>query len=687
MKRKRLPSLAASVLIVLLAVSAAAGQKSATALPQRYRDWLDKEVAYVITAVERDVFLRLQTDKERDIFVEAFWRQRDRNAGTPPGGARAEHYRRIAYANEFLGRETTRPGWQTDRGRMYIILGPPLDTVSVQGGGTVHPCLIWSYEGLVRYGLPAHFNLLFFKKDGLGEYILYSPVRDGPARLLVDYQADPTNRENAYVRLRNYDSRLAEAALSMLPDDSTFTGQASLASEQLLARIEGLPEKMVNAAYAEALLKYKDVVDVEYSANYVDSEAILKVLQDEAGPFFLHYAVEPKRLSVVAGDAAYSLKLVLDGIVTDTRGRVVFQYEKAIPVDFGKDQVEAIGRSALSVQDMIPLIDGDYRFSLLLKNTASKEFTSFDAKVSIPARANAALRMGPLLLAYQRKSAGADVNKPFKIGREQIACQANRVFLPKETMTVAFQLFGLKPELAASGRIRYTILKEERPVAAKTIEMKDVNPPNIIEDLSLLDLASGNYRLKAAVLDGSERELLFAEEDFGVSPLAALPRPWIVSKVMPASADLEVQYVLGIQYLNISRLEEAERRFDAAASGNPTSLKYAVGRAQALLGMKDYLKARQILKPFLDKGEADDRLDSLMGAACQALGEYEEAIAAYTRYLGRAGTSVPVLNSLGDCYYRQGKPAEALASWEKSLALNPKQDAIRKLVDEIKRKK
>ncbi|MDP2914290.1 MAG: GWxTD domain-containing protein [Candidatus Aminicenantes bacterium] len=689
MDRKNSVRFGILALTALLAAGIAGQQKPKPALPPTYQNWLNNEVAYIITAKERDVFLALQTDKERDIFIDAFWKQRDPTPGTPENEFKQEHYRRIAYANQYYGRETTRPGWQTDRGRMSILLGPPLDTVSIQGGGTVHPCLIWSYETKSLYGLPAHFNLVFYKKDGFGEYILYSPAQDGPARLLVNYRGNFTNREEAYLRLRKYDSRLAEASLSMIPDDSTFTGQVSLASEQLLSRINSLPEKMVNSTYAEALLKFKDMVDVEYSANYIDSEAMLKVFQDESGLFFIHYAIEPKRLSVLTGEDSYSLNFVLNGIVTDPQNRVVFQYEKNIPLDFGKDQIEAIGKTSLAVQDMVPLIEGDYRFSLLLKNTASKEFTSFEGRISIPPDVEAALRMGPLLLGYQRKpvAAAAGFNKPFKIGRDQIACQPENIFHPKETLTVAFQLFGLKPDLARTAHVRYTVLKDGREVATKTKDLKDADRLNILEDLPLGGLPPGNYRLKVAVVDGGRKELLAAQENFGVSPLAALPRPWIVSKVMPSSSDLEYQYILGTQWMNINRLEDAERRLGTAARGNPASLKYALGHAQVLLKMKDYLKVKEVLRPFMEKPEASDRLLSLMGAACQALGDYEEAISAYTKYLAQAGTSLPVLNSLGDCYYRQGNLKEALAAWERSLEINPKQDSIQKLVDEIKRKK
>ncbi len=78
-------------------------------LPEKFRRWLE-EVVYIITPKEKEIFLQLQTDKERDLFIEAFWAVRDPTPGTPRNEFRDEHYRRIAYANKYFGRETPRPG-------------------------------------------------------------------------------------------------------------------------------------------------------------------------------------------------------------------------------------------------------------------------------------------------------------------------------------------------------------------------------------------------------------------------------------------------------------------------------------------------------------------------------------------------------------------------------------------------
>ncbi|MDH5384308.1 MAG: GWxTD domain-containing protein [Candidatus Aminicenantes bacterium] len=80
------------------------GVKSEGKLPPRFKKWLEQEVCYIITPLEKEVFLQLQTDRERDLFIQAFWKHRDPTSGTPENEFKEEHYRRINYANHNFGR-------------------------------------------------------------------------------------------------------------------------------------------------------------------------------------------------------------------------------------------------------------------------------------------------------------------------------------------------------------------------------------------------------------------------------------------------------------------------------------------------------------------------------------------------------------------------------------------------------
>src|SRR5215831_16748224 len=99
-----------------------------------YRKWLNEDVAYIITDEERAAFKRLQTDEEREQFIEQFWLRRDPTPDTLENEFKEEHYRRIAYANENFASGI--PGWKTDRGRIYITYGPPDEKESHPSGGS-----------------------------------------------------------------------------------------------------------------------------------------------------------------------------------------------------------------------------------------------------------------------------------------------------------------------------------------------------------------------------------------------------------------------------------------------------------------------------------------------------------------------------------------------------------------------
>ena len=99
-----------------------------------YDKWLNQDGVYIITGEERSVFETLSTPEERERFIEQFWLRRDPNPRTAANEVKEEHYRRIAYSHEFFF--SGKPGWKTDRGRIYIIHGPPAEKETHPSGGS-----------------------------------------------------------------------------------------------------------------------------------------------------------------------------------------------------------------------------------------------------------------------------------------------------------------------------------------------------------------------------------------------------------------------------------------------------------------------------------------------------------------------------------------------------------------------
>jgi len=197
------PFVAVVILIAATAMTLAAWQterpqdNSPTTQPQTnravgspYSKWLNQDVVYIIDDAERAAFQRLATDEERDKFIEQFWLRRDPTPGASKNKFKEEHYRRIAYANQHFRTASGTPGWQTDRGHMYIVYGPPdeieshtragqssyaRDTFTPQSDWRIYTPVtvlvqIWSYRHLE--GIGDNGTITFIDRTGRGDYHL-----------------------------------------------------------------------------------------------------------------------------------------------------------------------------------------------------------------------------------------------------------------------------------------------------------------------------------------------------------------------------------------------------------------------------------------------------------------------------------------------------------------------------------
>ena len=131
-----------------------------------YRKWLNEDVAYIITDEERGAFKRLQTDAEREKFIEQFWTRRDPTPGTVENEMKQEHYRRIAYTNVQYAAGI--PGWKTDRGRIYITYGPPDEIEDHPATPTASAYQQWRYKWIA--GVGNNVIIEFIDPQGMHEY-------------------------------------------------------------------------------------------------------------------------------------------------------------------------------------------------------------------------------------------------------------------------------------------------------------------------------------------------------------------------------------------------------------------------------------------------------------------------------------------------------------------------------------
>lgn len=680
----------AVVLFLIGLVAATAGAAPDNSLPVRYQKWLDEEVVYIITPREHDVFLKLRTDRERDIFIEAFWAHRDPTPNTPENEFKTEHYRRIAYVNHQFARVSFLPGWKTDRGRIFIILGEPNSIEKFEGRTDIVPSEVWFYQGKSDLGLPSGFNLVFFQKGGLGDFRLYSPASDGPQSLIRDYQGRPNDYEGAYETLKDYEPDLASVSLSLIPgDSSTPGGRPSLASDMFLNRVVTAPQTQVKDEYARKFFDYKDIVDVEYSAHYLGSDSLVAAARSEGGDWIVHYVVEPERLSVGGYGGSFQTTFRVNGIVTNSSGTVIHQFEKTFAVKMEEGRMEELSRRPFDLRDVFPLIPGTYKLSVLVKNEESKEFMSFERSLFIPEDGPRPLLTKPLLAFHWTRQA-PDPGKltPFQFGPYQLDLQPGRVFTRGDTLAAAIQVSGLSEDAGRDSLVRFEILKEGQAVFERSRPLRECpDLPNVLEEFPLSGLPPAHYTLRVALLIGG-RESVAAQEEFDLTFRDAVPRPWVRAKIMPGPGDVGYEQTVGVELFNAGRFAEARVRLDKAYRTDPASPESAVLLAQDLLALDDIRSAALILEPFLDPSRsASYDLLIVAGRVRVRLGDWAGALGLYERAMASYGINAVLLNSVGDCALALGQKDKALAAWEKSLEVSRDQPEIRKKVEGLKSKR
>lgn len=683
------PIAAALVILAFLAPAAAARDK--VKLPAFYQKWLDEDVAYIISSLEREVFLKLQSDRERNSFIEAFWKRRDPAPLTPENEFKIEHDRRIAYANKYYGRTAPKPGWKTDRGRMYIILGEPNDVQRFYGKMGVYDLEIWFYqqksESAAAWGLPPGFNLMFFQEGSASDFKLYSPTTDGPMALMTDYRGDPTDYADAYQALRDIDNTIATASVSLIPGEGlSMVGRPQLTSDLLLNKIETIAAERIDDQYAAKFLEFKDVVDVEYSANFLDSDGSAAVISDPSGPAFVHYMIEPGRLSVEPVGEEFITRLLVNGTVSTTEGKPIYQFEKTATIRFDKTRLGELGRVPFAFQDLFPLLPGSFKLSVLLKNESSKEFCSFERSIVVPG-SDAGAGMTAPLLGF--RSAPADparaTLKPFQFGSIQVYVQASRVLTKSDPLVLAFQVLGLDEASRSRARLRFEITKEGQPVKDWERDLAGyAEIPNVVESVPAADFAPAIYDVKVLLLvDG--REIASTTQAFALSYQENIPRPWIHVKLMPAKGNPVYDEILGRQYEAAGRPAEARPLLEKARAENAFTADAALALARIYDQAGEYPSEAALLEPFLAEGtDSSFELWTMAAGARLKNGNFAEALDILDRAMARFGVNTVLLNLSGDAYLGQGRPAEAKAAWERSMSLNTDQPEIKAKLGALK---
>ena len=161
---KRRPAAVLSSALVLAALAVPVLAAAKTKLDPESRKFYET-ARLIMTKEEAKIWERLPDLEGRKEFIADFWLKRDPDPDTPDNEFRKEFEARVAYVNRRFNKEGG-PGYNTDRGRVYIFMGPPdkVDEYSPEFGGSVRGFTdIWVYYG-------RQIAVVFADEKGDGRY-------------------------------------------------------------------------------------------------------------------------------------------------------------------------------------------------------------------------------------------------------------------------------------------------------------------------------------------------------------------------------------------------------------------------------------------------------------------------------------------------------------------------------------
>jgi len=503
-------------------------------LDKQYKEWLNEDVIYIISPDERTAFLQLDTNEEREQFIEQFWLRRSGNPDLPDNDFKEEHYRRIAYANEHYASGI--PGWRTDRGRIYIIWGPADEVDSHPTGGTydrpmeegggstsTYPWEKWRYRYLE--GMGNNVELEFVDPSGSGEYHLTMDPSEKDALLHVP-GAGLSLMES--MGMASKADRFTRSDGTNLP--TTMGGQPASMNEfnrlEQFAKVQQAPA--VKFKDLEALVTSRIVRDQVHFAWRTD---FLKVTNDTVlVPVTVQ--VPNSQLSFQSKDGVHSATLNVFGRVSTLTGRVVQTFEEAVSRDFPDSLFQQSVKLQSIYQKAVPLRPGLYRLDLVIKDVQSGNVGVVNSRLQVPRYADEKLEASSLILADQiehvpAKQIGAG---QFVLGSSKVRPRLEGDFTTADKLGIYMQVYNLKPDETthkSSATFQYTVKKGDQQVMQfkeTSGEMKQTGDQVTIERLLPLGtLTPGKYTLEVSATDSLANQTILRTADFTVKTPSAVP--------------------------------------------------------------------------------------------------------------------------------------------------------------------
>ena len=496
-----------------------------------YRKWLNEDVAYIITDEERAAFKRLQTDEEREQFIEQFWLRRDPTPDSAENEFKEEHYRRIAYANERYASGI--PGWKADRGRIYITFGPPDEIEShpsggsyerpaEEGGGTTstYPFEQWRYRWIEGIGT-----------DIIIEFV--DPTMTGEYRMTMD-----PSEKDALLYVPNAGLTLMEQmGLSSKTDrfnrtDGTHLGESFGGTPMKMNQFERLEQ--YTKLQKPPVVKFKDL-EAQVNSKITFNILPMKVRAD----FFpvtensvitnVTLQFDNKDLQFQNKEGVQKAVVNIYARITTMTRRVVNVFEDTVTVDTPPEMLQQASLRKSMYQKSIPLAPGTYRLNVVAKDVVGGNLNNYEVALVVPRIDGEKLASSTLILAdliepVPTRSIGTG---QFVIGASKVRPRLGESFKREEKMGIFMKIYNFGAEEGShkpTGSVEYELTKNgsnqkifEFSEDLATMPGASASQVTIEKLLPLKNLEPGQYTLKLKITDKNRNQTLTPSAQFTVT--------------------------------------------------------------------------------------------------------------------------------------------------------------------------
>ena len=571
-------------------------------------------------------------------------------------------------------------GWRSDRGKIYIILGQPKTVAHHASQGDTYPSELWFYSS-DEPSLPPFFYVLFYIRNDIGDYKLYSPYVDGPTKL-VRTSGTENNPRGAYQRLLQYNHELARASLTLIPSEPADVGAPTMTSDGMLMKILNMANDKFHKQRIEERGRLREQVRVRISFDVPALEAVVFPLRDPAGQAVIHYSLqipEPQNFTMGQLNDKYYASVEAQVRVLNAEKKEIYTVTREASATYDPATYEIVRAQQFHFVDRLPVVPGDYQLEFTLLNKLDHVFYRGTASVRVEPPNGGELAVGEPVLV-QRCQATRDPNEPFNFGGSRCTLLGRTEIGtgPQAAVSVLFPVYapgGAAPD-APPLKVEYTVGRLDRGMEPKvvqdTLERSRLDRFGTLlvgKSIPLEGLTPGSLRLAVRVSDPVTHQTVATALPFKLV-LTTQPSANVVT-----SADFEKDeangtndFRRGLCALAQKRDQDAGNYFEHALQRNDQE-SVRVQLAAVYYDRGEYGKVTEVLQPVAITKATDWDTVRRLVASLEKTGQLSGAIQKTEEAVAVLDPTPEMFDELANLYDRAGESDLARQARERSRRL------------------